>query len=97
MKWLQIVLKVEQTDWRDDAGIMRILVTEQTLRFVIAVTDTEWVFVCGLQPWSRRPLGLQLFRLFTEPEQLPTIQSCRVTGRTWALSVQTKRRTRSEV
>lgn len=41
MKWLQIVLKVEQTDWRDDAGIMRILVTEQTLRFVIAVTDTE--------------------------------------------------------
>lgn len=35
---------VEQTEVRDNAGIMRILITEpggETLRFVIAVTDTE--------------------------------------------------------
>lgn len=36
--------KVEQTELRDNVGIMRILITEpggETLRFVIAVTDTE--------------------------------------------------------
>lgn len=41
--------------------------------------------MCGLQPWSCRPLGFQLFRLFTEdtePEQLPTVQSGCITGRT---------------
>lgn len=36
--------KVEQTERRDNVGIMRILITEpggETLRFVIAVRDTE--------------------------------------------------------
>ena len=43
------------------------------------------VIMCGRQPRSRWPFGLWLFRLLTdntEPQQLPTVQSVRVTERT---------------